>query len=260
MGLGKITNSEEIVFTGSLAIVLFLIWRLTLDLDKNARNHLYGTAFVIFMFRAVPNTGAGETWWMIDDLGFDQQFISKLSLISSALTLVGMFLFRRFMAERPITYIIAMLTVVLTILYVPNIALYYGFHHWTSAITGGIVDARFIALIDTALESPLGQIAMIPMLAWIANSAPRQLKATYFAVMAAFVNLALSLSQLLTKWLNQGFVITREVRDAATGIIITPADYSELGWLLIVVMLLNFMMPILAIILVKRTIFVTSDS
>ncbi|MDD1613011.1 MAG: hypothetical protein LUQ57_07675 [Methylococcaceae bacterium] len=260
MGLSKFPNSEEIVFTGSLAIVLFLIWRLTLELDDKARNHLYGTAFVIFMFRAVPTTGAGETWWMIDDLGFDQQFISKLSLISSALTLFGMFLLRRFMAERPITYIIAALTVVLTLLYVPNIALYYGFHRWTSELTGGIVDARFIALVDTALESPLGQIAMIPMLAWIANSAPKQLKATYFAVMAAFVNLALSLSQLLTKWLNQGFVITREVRDAATGIIITPADYSELGWLLIVVMLLNFMMPILAIILVKRTIFVTPDS
>ncbi|MGR8941523.1 MAG: hypothetical protein ACU83V_02445 [Gammaproteobacteria bacterium] len=260
MGLGNFPRSEEIVFIGSLAIVLFLIWRLTLELDKKARNHLYGTAFVIFMFRAVPTTGAGETWWMIDDLGFDQQFISKLSLISSALTLVGMFLFRRFMAERPITYIIAVLTVVLALLYVPNIALYYGFHHWTSAITGGIVDARFIALVDTALESPLGQIAMIPMLAWIAHSAPKQLKATYFAVMAAFVNLALSLSQLLTKWLNQSFVITREVRDAATGALMTPADYSDLGVLLIVVMLLNLMMPVLAIVAVKRTLFAASDS
>jgi len=164
-----------------------------------------------------------------------------------------MFVFRRFMSERPITYIIAALTVALTVLYLPNIALYYGLHHWTSALTGGVVDARFIALVDTALESPLGQIAMIPMLAWIAYSAPKQLKATYFAVMAAFVNLALSLSQLLTKWLNQGFVITREVRDAATGQVVTPADYSELGWLLIVVMGLSFMMPVAAIVFAKRT-------
>jgi len=253
MGLGGVANSEEIVFIGSLAIVLFLMWRLTMDLDSKTRKQLYGTAFVIFAFRAVPGTGAGETWWMIDDLGFDQQFISKLSLISSALTLLGMFLFRRFMAERPITYIIAALTVALTVLYLPNIALYYGLQHWTAAITGGVVDARFIALVDTALESPLGQIAMIPMLAWIAHSAPKQLKATYFAVMAAFVNLALSLSQLLTKWLNQGFVVTREVRDAATGQVMTPADYSELGWLLLVVMGLNFMMPVAAIVFAKRT-------
>ncbi|MGJ0483273.1 MAG: hypothetical protein ACR65R_01910 [Methylomicrobium sp.] len=253
IGLGGFSNSEEIVFSGSLTIVLFLMWRLTMDLDRKTKNQLYGTAFVIFAFRAVPTAGAGETWWMIDDLGFDQQFISKLSLISSGLTLVGMFLFRRFMAERPITYIIAVLTIVLGVLYLPNIALYYGLHKWTAEVTGGIVDARFIALVDTALESPLGQIAMIPMLAWIANSAPKQLKATYFAVMAAFVNLALSLSQLLTKWLNQGFVITREVRDAATGQIVIPADYRELGWLLIVVMGLNLMIPIAAIVLAKRT-------
>ena len=51
-----------------------------------------------------------------------------------------------------------------------------------------------VALVNTALESPLGQIAMIPMLAWIATTAPANLKATYFAVMASFTNLALSLA------------------------------------------------------------------
>lgn len=61
----------------------------------------------------------------------------------------------------------------------PIIGMYFGLHEWTASITGGFVDARFIVLIDTALESPLGQIAMIPMLAWIANSAPEKLKATF---------------------------------------------------------------------------------
>jgi len=73
-------------------------------------------------------------------------------------------------------------------------------------------DARFIAVIDTALESPLGQIAMIPMLAWIANSAPANLKAKFFAVMASFTNLALSLSQLGTKYLNRIFSVTGKSR------------------------------------------------
>ena len=61
--------------------------------------------------------------------------------------------------------------------------------------------------------------------------------------MAAFVNLALSLSQLLTKALNKGFIITREVRDAVTGSVTVPADYSELGGLLITVMLLGLALP-----------------
>lgn len=111
---------------------------------------------------------------MIDELGFDQQFLSKLSLLASALALLGMFVFRRFMAERSVIYVFGALTVAGALLYLPNIAMFYGFHHWTSALTHGLIDARAIALIDTALESPLGQIAMIPMLTWIARSAPRR--------------------------------------------------------------------------------------
>ncbi|BBA32375.1 major facilitator superfamily permease [Methylocaldum marinum] len=253
MGLATIPMNEEIIFAGSLAIVLFLLRQLTRDLPERARNELYATAIVIFAFRAIPATGAGSTWWMIDELGFDQQFLSELSLIASVLTLFGMFIFRRFMAERPITYIIAALTIAGAILFLPNIAMFYGLHQWTAAHTGGIVDARFIALIDTALESPLGQIAMIPMLAWIANSAPAKLKATYFAVMAAFTNLALALSKLGTKYLNQVFTITREVRDSTTGTVEIPADYSELGALFITVTIVGTAMPIAAIFFVKRT-------
>jgi len=253
MGLADIRYNEELIFAGSLAIVAFLVWRLTDELSATARKQLFGTAIVIFAFRAVPTTGAGSTWWMIDDLGFDQQFLSKLSLISSVLTLFGMFIFRRFMAERSITDIIVILTIIMTLLSLPEIALYYGFHEWTQTHIASFIDARFIALIDTALESPLGQLAMIPMLAWIANSAPPQLKATYFAVMAALINLALSLSQLLTKFLNQWFVITREVKNTVTGEVVIPADYSQLGGLFFTEMLLGFAIPILAIIIIKRT-------
>ena len=189
---------------------------------------------------------------MIDHLKFDQQFLSVLSLIGSSLTLVGMFVFRRFMAERSIAYVVGFLTVIGTILALPVVSMYYGLHEWTARMTGGVVDARFIALIDTALESPLGQISMVPMLAWIANSAPANLKATFFAVMASFTNLALSFSQLGTKYLNDVFVVTREVKDAATGAIQTPADYSQLGHLLIWQLVLGLALPFLAILFAKE--------
>ena len=188
---------------------------------------------------------------MIDELGFDQQFMAILSLISSVLTLFGMFIFRRFMAERSIAYVIVFLTIASTILYIPIVGMFYGLHQWTAAITGGIVDARFIALADTALESPLGQIAMIPMLAWIANSAPGHLKATFFAVMASFTNLALSASQLGTEYLNRLFTVSREVKERGTEIITTPANYSELGWLMLSAMMLGFLVPIAAVLLIR---------
>lgn len=255
VGLGGFPYREEIVFTGSMTIVLFLMSRLMRELEPDKRLTLVGTAAVVFSLRAIPGSGPGATWWMIDDLKFDQQFLSVLSLIGGIVALVGMFIFRRFMAERSIAYVVGFLTIMGTILAVPITGMYYGLHEWTASLTGGIVDARFIALIDTALESPLVQISMIPMLAWIANSAPANLKATFFAVMASFTNLALSLGQLGTKYLNEIFVITRGVKDQATGAIQTPADYSQLGELLIVQLLLGLCIPFSAILFAKLTKF-----
>ena len=251
VGVADFAYSEEIVFAGSMAIVALLMVRLTRELAPDARHVLVGTALVVFVFRAVPGPGEGATWWMIDQLKFDQQFLSVLSLIGSALTLAGMFLFRRFMAERSIAYVVGFLTVAAFFLGLPIVSMYYGLHEWTAAVTEGVVDARFIALVNTALESPLGQISMIPMLAWIANSAPANLKATYFAVMASFTNLALSLGQLGTKYLNELFVVTREVRDPVTNAIQTPDDYSQLGILLIVQALLGLALPFAAILFAR---------
>jgi hypothetical protein len=255
VGLSALTYNEEIVFAGSMAIVVFLMVRLTRELEPDARATLVGTAVVIFMFRAIPTPGPGVTWWMIDELGFDQQFLSVLSLIGSSLTLAGMFIFRRFMAERSIAYVVGFLTIAAFVLAMPIVGMYYGLHEWAAAMTGGVVDARFIALVDTALESPLGQIAMIPMLAWIASSAPANLKATFFAVMASFTNLALSLSQLGSKYLNQIFIVTRAVRDPVTGALQIPADYSQLGELLVTQVLIGLALPFAAILFARMTRF-----
>ena len=255
IGLSQIPYGQEIIFLGSLAIIVYLIAGMTSALTAEMRITLVGTALVIFMFRAVPTPGPSIAWWVIDELKFDQYFISVLTLLSGVLSLVGMFVFRRFMAEKPITFVIGMLAIFSTILALPTLGMYYGLHHWTSAMTGGIVDARFIALVDAAVESPLGQLAMIPMLAWIARSAPENLKATYFAVMASFTNLALSASQLGTKYLNEIYIVTREVRDPVTGIVKVAADYSQLGSILTICLVLNLLFPFLAVAFVRWTRF-----
>lgn len=259
VGLSNIRFSQEIVFLGSMTIVLFLMSRLVKELDPARARALCGTAIIIFVFRAVPLPGPGATWFEIDVLGFDQQFISVLTLITAGLTLTGMIVLRPLIASRTIAYIVALLTIASGILALPNIGLYYGLHHWTAPLTAGIVDAQFIAILDTAIESPLGQIAMIPMLAWIAKNAPGNLKATFFAVMASFTNLALSASALLTKHLNQLFVVTREVRDPVSGSIQITEDYATLGWLLITVAVTSVAAPLITIALVQQSRFRTQD-
>ena len=234
VGLGGIPYAQELIFLGSLAIIVFLLWRLARELAPEARQVLVATALVLFVYRSVPVTGDGTTWWMIDVLKFDESFLAQLALVTYALTLVGMFALRRFMAEHSIATIVVVLSVAAAVLSAPVVGMFYGLHEWTAARTGGLIDARAIVLINTALESPLGQIAMIPMLAWIANSAPPQLKATFFAVMASFTNLALAASQLGTKYLNQVFIVKR-------------GDYGEVGALLIVVAVLTLAMPLVVV-------------
>ena len=251
VGLADFELGQELVFVISMGIILALMQQLTREMAPAARQTLLGTAVLIFFFRAVPTPGPGSSWWMIDVLGFDQSFMARLSLIGSILSLGGLFLFRRFMAERSILQIVGLLTLIGAALSLPTIGMYYGLHQWTSHLTGGVVDARFIAIIDTALESPLGHIAMVPMLAWIAHAAPSHLKATFFAVMASFTNLSLALSQLITKYLNQIYTVTRMVRDPATGAMTAPADYGELGQLLITVTVLSLAIPFTAIAIVK---------
>ena len=80
---------------------------------------------------------------------------------------------------------------------------------------------------------------MIPLLTLIAFYAPAGHRATWFALMASLMNLALVAGQLQTKYLNEVFVVGR-------------GDYSELGPLLITVTVLGLVVPVTAIALFGR--------
>ena len=160
--------------------------------------------------------------------GIIEAFFVKEKLGLSAAMLV----LRSWMSRRPVPYLVVFLSLFGTVMTLPFLGMFYGLHEWTAAHFG--FGARTIALIDTMADSPLGQVAMIPMLAWIAKEAPRRQKATYFAVMAAFTNLALSASQLGTKYLNRLFVVER-------------GRYDELGLLMIVTIAIGLVLPLLAV-------------
>ncbi|WP_281973016.1 hypothetical protein [Ruegeria faecimaris] len=259
LGTANFAFAQETVFAVSLTVILYLMSRLLRELESKQAKVLIGTATIIFVFRAVPLPGPGLTWFEIDELGFDEQFLAILALLTSLLALLGLIILRPFMASRSIAQVVVLLTIAAGVLALPNLALYYGVHEWTAAHTGGVVDARFIAILDTAVESPLGQIAMVPMLAWIARNAPTHLKATFFAVMASFTNMALSASSLGTKYLNQVFVVTRVVTEPRTGSVASIADYSHLGNLLITVGLISVIVPLIMVFLVQNSPYRTGE-
>jgi MFS family permease len=233
-GLSRTPAREEIIFIGSLTIIVFLMSRILQDLSPAKRREIVSIALIIFIFRAIPTTGAGASWWQIDVLGFDEAFFGTLRQISAILTIAGMIALRSWMARRPIPYLVVFLSIYSAMMMTPFIGMFYGLHEWTEKTFG--FGARTIAIVDTLADSPLGQVAMIPMLAWIANEAPKAQKATYFAVMAAFTNLALSASHLGTQYLNKIFLIER-------------GQYQELGHLMLTVAMVALLLPIIAVFL-----------
>ena len=127
-----------------------------------------------------------------------------------------------------------------TVLSLPNIALIYGVDQWTEAVFG--FGARSIAVVDAAASSPFAQLSMVPLLTLTAYYAPPGHRATWFALMASLMNIALVASQLQTKYLNDIFVVGR-------------GQYAELGPLLIWAVALSFIIPVGAIALFgKRTV------
>lgn len=249
MSFSEIAYHQEIVFFVSLFIVIFFLRRVAGDLDKNALRKIMYAAIVIFLFRAMPMVGPALQWWEIDVLKFNQAFFGTMSQISAGLSILGMWVFAKFITEKPIGLVFVTLTLIGTLLTMPVIAMYYGLHIWTEQHFG--FGAHAIALVDVALASPFEQLSMVPMLALAARYAPKGNAATWFALMASLMNLALTAANLMSKELNRIWVVTREIKNAA-GHVVMHADYSYLGHLLIITTLLGLIIPILAVLIFLR--------
>lgn len=245
--------SREIVFLVSLAVLLYLLRYLLAQIATSQRLPIVGTVIIIFAFRSMPVPGAAQYWFQIDVLHFDEQFFAVLSLVTFTISLAAMFLLRPLMSTKSVAHITLILIAAATLFQIPNIGLYFGLHDWTTRISGGLVDARLIAIADTAVEAPLAQVAIIPVLSWIAMYAPAQQKATFFAVMASLMNLSNSASSLLTKHVNTAFTITREINDKTTGEVLVPQDYSQLGVMLIFVAIVGCIFPLLVVFFVQHS-------
>ena len=239
LGVLRIPFGQEIVFAISVIVICVLLVTVTAELDRETRLQIMFATIIIFAFRATPTTGEGMRWFQIDVLKFDEAFFGVLGQISSTFAILGMWLLAATIARRPVAWTMLWLTVIYTILSFPNLALYYGVYEWTDRVLG--IDAHDIAIIDTAAESPFAQLSMVPLLTLIAIYAPPGKRATWFALMASLLNLALTAGTLQTKYLNEIFVVGR-------------GQYGELGALLITVIVLNFVVPVAAIVLLGRRI------
>lgn len=239
LGVGGVPYAQELVFALSMGVVCTMLVLVTRELDHDTRRAIFFTTLIIFAFRATPSVGDAYFWWTLDVLKFDAAFYGVLRQTGAILSIAAMWMFSKQLTEYSAATVLLWIAIAGTILSLPSVGLVYGLHEWTEANFG--FGARSIAFIDTVAASPFAQLSMIPLLTLIAYHAPAGHRATWFALMASLMNLALVAGQLQTKLLNQIFVVDR-------------GHYDALGPLLIVVLGIGFILPIGAIALFGRRI------
>jgi len=234
LGFGGVPYGQEIIFVISMAVVCYMLVLVTAELDHNTRMGIFFATIIVFAFRATPSVGDGFFWWTLDELKFDAAFYGTLRQTGAILSIAVMWFFSRQLTECSVNRTLLWIAVASTVLSLPNLGLIYGVHHWTEATFG--FGARSIAFVDAAASSPFAQLSMVPLLTLVAYYAPPGHRATWFALMASLMNLALVAGQLQTKYLNDIFVVGR-------------GQYGELGPLLVWAIVLGFVIPVGAIVL-----------
>jgi hypothetical protein len=237
LALGGVPFAQELTFTLSMAVICGMLVLVTRTLSPETRRAILFTSVIIFAFRMTPGVGDGYFWWTLDVLKFDEAFYGIMRQTAAILSIAAMWLFAKQLTEYSVTKVLFWIAVAGTILSLPNIGLVYGLADWTEATFG--FGARTIAIVDAATASPFAQLSMIPLLTLVAFYAPEGHRATWFALMASLMNLALVAGQLQTKYLNQIFPVGR-------------GQYDELGVLLITVVALGFIIPVGVIMILGR--------
>lgn len=232
VGLSGLPLGQELVFVISLTVIALMLYRIAEDVDEVHRRRIFYAALVIFLFRASPGVGEGYRWFSIDVLGFDEGFYGTLAQIGAGLSLAGAWLFSDVITRKPIPQVLLWLTVVGTLLSLPSIGLALRLDQWTEATFG--FGARTIAFVDTTAAAPFAELSMIPALTLVAVNAPSGRRATWFALMASLMNVALVAGQLQTKYLNLLFAVDR-------------GSYANLAALTIAAVTIGFVVPVAGI-------------
>ena len=181
------------------------------------------TAF-IFLWQATPTADSAFFFFTTNELGFEPEFLGRVRLVTSIASLVGIWLFQRFLKSLPFRTLMGWTTVLSAILGMSALILVTH----TNRTLG--IDDRWFSLGDSLILTVMGQIAFMPVLVLSARLCPPGVEATLFALLMSIWNLSGLLSQeigaLLTHWLG-----------------VTETNFDKL-WLLVVITNLSSLLPL----------------
>ncbi|MBD2074417.1 folate/biopterin family MFS transporter [Phormidium sp. FACHB-592] len=187
------------------------------------------TAFV-FLWHAMPTTESAFFFFATNELGFEAEFLGRISFVTSLASLAGIWLFQRFLKTVPFRVIFGWSIVISALLGMTTLLLVT---HTNRALG---IDDRWFSMGDSLVLTVMGRIAYMPILVLAARLCPPGIEATLFALLMSIVNLAGLLSQesgaVLMHWLG---VSENNFSNLALLIVITNLSallpLPFLGWL-----------------------------
>ncbi len=188
------------------------------------QKYIWLPTLFIFIWQATPGGESAIFFFVTNELGFEPEFLGRVRLVTSFASLLGIWLYQRFLKTVSFRTIFGWSTVISAVLGMTTLLLV------THANRTLGIDDHWFSLGDSLILTVMGQIAFMPVLVLSARLCPAGVEATLFALLMSVFNLAGLLSHelgaLLTKFLG-----------------VTQTDFSNL-WLLVVIVNLSSLLPL----------------
>lgn len=179
----------------------------------------------IFIWQCTPSGESAYFYFFTNELHFQPEFLGRIHLFTSLASLVGIWIFQRFLKNVPFQNIFTWSILISVLLRMTMLIL---ITHTNRAL--GIND-RWFSLGDSLIIAAMGQIAFMPTMILAARICPLGIEATLFAVLMSVFNLGGLVSResgaLIMYWLG-----------------ITESNFDSL-WLLLVITNLIALLPML---------------
>ncbi|MDA1208436.1 MAG: folate/biopterin family MFS transporter [bacterium] len=185
-------------------------------------------ALFLFIWRSTPNSGGSLSYYMIDELDFGPEFFGRLAVISYAMSLVGILIFRKWLISIPIKKLLYWIIITSVVLSLPTLGLVYKWYE----VLG--MSPKMFAMADTLISGPLAEIGFLPLMVLVARICPKGVEATMFALLASLMNIGLAVSDLGGAWLVHAFDVHQATGDIA-------ANYTHIDKVLWIAILSSFL-------------------
>ena len=185
---------------------------------------IYLPVAFLFIWQATPTAESAFFFFTTNELGFEPEFLGRVRLVTSVASLVGVFIFQKFLKDVPFRKIFGWSIVISTLLGLTNLLLVTH----ANRLIG--IDDRLFSLGDSLILTVMGQISWLPVLVLCARLCPKGVEATLFALLMSIGNLSLfvssQISAVLTSWLA-----------------VTEVNFENL-WLLVTITNLSTLIPL----------------